>query len=294
MRIGTTTTTLAASNSMSATSHVGLARAKSGKKSAIGSSSHQSVASRISTSRTIPCSYPSLHSTDAAACNRVILGAHPIRADRLARALAARSQNARWKDLAAGGPQERLPFTFRTPPAPYREDDYALGPGFCCVCGQPVYRLGWHVDLWKSGPNKNAVWHCACVVAWRFWNAPNSQIQLLRRIQSRRCAQSGGRLWRNAEVDHRVPLSRVWSEHRDTSWPRLLDFWGLPNLQVINRDVHAGEMRDRSAGPARCPHLSPYTLDIDGFPVTGTTSMPRFSPADAVKALLYCGEASVD
>jgi hypothetical protein len=58
--------------------------------------------------------------------------------------------------------------------------------------------LGWHVDLWKSGPNKNAVWHCACVVAWQFWNAPNSQIQLLRRIQSRRCAQSGGRLWRNA------------------------------------------------------------------------------------------------
>ena len=32
-------------------------------------------------------------------------------------------------------------FTFRTPPAPYRERDYTLGPGFCCVCGQPVYRL---------------------------------------------------------------------------------------------------------------------------------------------------------
>ena len=135
---------------------------------------------------------------------------------------------------------------------------YALGPGFCCVCGQPVYRLGWHVDLWKSGPNKNAVWHCACVVAWQFWNAPNSQIQLLRRIQSRRCAQSGGRLWRNAEVDHCVPLFRVWSEHRDTSWPRLLDFWGLPNLQVINRDVHAAkcatEARDR-----RVARASPQT-----------------------------------
>ena len=143
------------------------------------------------------------------------------------------------------------------PEATDREGDYALGPGFCCVCGQPVYRLGWHVDLWKSGPNKNAVWHCACVVAWQFWNAPNSQIQLLRRIQSRRCAQSGGRLWRNAEVD-RVPLFRVWSEHRDTSWPRLLDFWGLPNLQVINRDVHAAkcatEARDR-----RVARTSPQT-----------------------------------
>ena len=25
-----------------------------------------------------------------------------------------------------------------------------------------------------------------------------------------------------------------------THWPRLLDFWGLPNLQVINREVYAG------------------------------------------------------
>ena len=101
------------------------------------------------------------------------------------------------------------------------------GPGFCCVCGQPVYRFGWHVDLWGSGPNKNAVWHSACVVAWQFWNAPSSQIQLLRRIQSRRCAQSGGRLWRNAEVDHRVPLFRVWSEHRDTSLAGAARFLGI-------------------------------------------------------------------
>ena len=87
---------------------------------------------------------------------------------------------------------------------------------------------------------------------------PSSQIRLLRRIQSRRCAQSGVRLWRNAEVDHRVPLFRVWGEHRDTSWPRLLDFWGLPNLQVINRDVHAAkcatEARDR-----RVARTSPQT-----------------------------------
>jgi hypothetical protein len=127
------------------------------------------------------------------------------------------------------------------------------------VCGQPVYRLGWHVNLWNIGPNKNAVWHSACVVAWQFWNVPSSQIRLLRRIQSRRCAQSGGRLWRNAEVDHRVPLFRVWSEYRGTPWPRLLDYWGLPNLQVINRDVHAAkcatEARDR-----RVARTSPHTF----------------------------------
>jgi len=33
------------------------------------------------------------------------------------------------------------------------------------LCGQPIYRFGWHIDPWDSGPNKNAAWHCACVVA---------------------------------------------------------------------------------------------------------------------------------
>jgi hypothetical protein len=42
-------------------------------------------------------------------------------------------------------------------------------------------------------------------------------------------------------LDHRVPLFRVWSEHRDLPWPKLLDFWGLPNLQVINRDAHTAK-----------------------------------------------------
>jgi hypothetical protein len=52
-------------------------------------------------------------------------------------------------------------------------------------------------------------------------------------------------------------------------------------------------MRDRSARPARCPT---NTLEIDGVPTTGMgfTSMPRFSPPDAVEALLYCGEAFVN
>ena len=178
--------------------------------------------------------------------------AHPLRADRLARALAARTGPPfGWTWRISQNRKTGLAATFRTPPAPYREPAYSLGQGFCCVCGQPVYRLGWHMDLWNAGLNKNAVWHCACVVAWQFWNAPNSEAALLRRLQGRRGGQTGRRLWKSAEVDHRFPLFRVWSEHRDLHWPKLLDFWGLPNLQVINRDVHAAkcaiEARDRQA-----------------------------------------------
>ena len=30
---------------------------------------------------------------------------------------------------------------------------------------------------------------------------------------------------KSAEVDHRVPLFRVWSEHQGTPWPELLTYW---------------------------------------------------------------------
>jgi len=179
--------------------------------------------------------------------------AHPLRADRLARALAAKTGlPTGWTWRTSQNRKTGLPATFRAPPAPYRERAYNLGGGFCCVCGQAVFKLGWHRDLWNVGPNKNAVWHSACVTAWQFWNAPNLQTPILRRLQGRRCGQTGGRLWKDAEVDHRVPLFQVWRDHRNEGWPKLLSYWGLPNLQVINRDVHvakcASEARHRASG----------------------------------------------
>jgi hypothetical protein len=165
--------------------------------------------------------------------------AHPLRADRLARALAARSGAPEgWTWRLKGEADEALPASFRAPPAPYREERCGRGLGYCCVCGQAVYRLGWHVDRWGRGVNANAGWHTACVVAWQMWNAPSDHARLLRKVQGRRCAMSGARLWKTSEVDHRTPLFRVWREHRELEWPRLLDFWGLPNLQVINRQAH--------------------------------------------------------
>ncbi|SEO67892.1 hypothetical protein SAMN05444123_10431 [Rhodopseudomonas pseudopalustris] len=187
--------------------------------------------------------------------------AHPLRADRLARALAARSgapSDWRWQltdDRSTG-----LPTTYRSPPAPYREQAHAKGAGFCCVCGQPVYRFGWHVDLWNAGVNKNASWHSACVIAWQFWNAPSGQTRLLRRLQGLRCRDSNRRLLRAAEVDHRVPLFQVWRQHRDLPWPELLGYWGLPNLQVINREIHvakcATEARNRRAARSATVELA--------------------------------------
>jgi hypothetical protein len=180
---------------------------------------------------------------------------HILRADRLARALAAASgqpEGWSWR-LGSWRPDDRrldppgedvpetgLAFSFRMPPAPFREVPYARGKGHCCICGQPVYRFGWHRDLWGAGtPNRNAAWHAACVAAWKLWTAPSDHVKELKRRQGHRCAQSGKRLLRTAEVDHRVPLYRIWREERARPWPELLGYWGLPNLQVVNRAVHA-------------------------------------------------------
>lgn len=60
--------------------------------------------------------------------------AHPVRADRLARALATRSgAPSGWSWRLDTDRGDGLPGTFRIPPAPYRERAYAKGPGFCCV-----------------------------------------------------------------------------------------------------------------------------------------------------------------
>jgi len=125
-----------------------------------------------------------------------------------------------------------------------------------------LYRFGWHVDLWDRGRNANAIWHAAGVVAWRLWNAPSDHARALKRLQARRCAETGKRLLKSAEIDHRIPLYRVWREYRDVPWPLLLSFWGVPNLQVINREIHAAkcatEARDRRPSNSnRCSDIMP-------------------------------------
>ena len=77
----------------------------------------------------------------------------------------------------------------------------------------------------------------------------------MKRYQGRRCAVTGKRLFKNAEIDHRVPLFRVWREHREKPWPELLDYWGVPNLQVVGRDTHLGKSALEAAARAMARQL---------------------------------------
>lgn len=188
--------------------------------------------------------------------------AHPLRADRLARALAARSGHPEGWSWQLPDLDDGRRMSFRLPPAPFREPGFARGSGSCCVCGQPVFRFGWHRDLWGDGrPNARASWHAACVSAWKLWCAPVEHVKVLKRVQSRRCPVGGRRLLRTAEVDHRIPLFRVWRDHRDIRWPALLAFWGAPNLQVINKAAHlakcAAEAGSRAGRVRAIPSVHP-------------------------------------
>ena len=184
--------------------------------------------------------------------------AHPLRAERLARGLAARSgapEGWRWRLGMDNGHT-----SFRTPPAPFREAAYRRGPGHCCICGQPVFRFGWHVDLWQDGrPNRRAEWHAGCVIGWKLWLAPQTHVVLLRRLQKRRCAATGTRLLRTSHVDHRLPLFQIWRDRRDEPWPHLLGYWGLDNLQVINRPAHTAKSAVEAAERAAARRMAGAT-----------------------------------
>ena len=48
-----------------------------------------------------------------------------------------------------------------------------------------------------------------------------------------------------------------------TLWPNLLDFWGLPNLQLINRDAHVAKCAVEAGGRRAVPsHLSETTGQV--------------------------------
>jgi hypothetical protein len=187
--------------------------------------------------------------------------AHPVRADRLARALSRRSG-------APEGWTWRPDFGLRRPPAPWREERFARGPGRCCLCGQPVFRHGWHADS-GAGPSRRARWHLVCVAAWKLWNAPHGHARALKRLQRGRCADTGARLRRDAEIDHRVPLYRVWRDHRDRPWPELLAFWGVPNLRVVNRDAHAAKCAAEAAERAAGRRPGPVESGVASLPAPG-------------------------
>ena len=99
--------------------------------------------------------------------------------------------------------------SFRVPPTPFREPAYTKGPGHCCVCGQPIFRFGWHRDLWGDRrPNQNATWHSCCVAAWNLWIAPSDHVRHLKVFRSAAVSQPANGCSRMPRSITTFPCSR--------------------------------------------------------------------------------------
>ena len=180
--------------------NVDVARAESGTQSPIGRAPHQSIAADFSPRWC--CGARSA----ARSCRRrhgwrsIPIGVRTPSAPIAWRGRwRSKQRRTRRLDVAASPRSARAGCRRRSGrrPAPYRGTRATRAvPAPAASAVSRCIRFGWHVDLWGGGPNKNANWHCACVIAWQFWNAPSEQARLLRRVQARRCGQGGGRLWK--------------------------------------------------------------------------------------------------
>ena len=198
-----------------------------------------------------------VHAPDAAAGDRSYWRAHPVRADRLARVARRPERSARGLDLAARRGRRACRRAFAVRRRRTARPNSRAARASAASAGNRSTASAGTSTCGSADPTQ-------CRLAHRLrggvalWNAPSGYIGLLKRLQSRRCATTGERLWKTAEVDHRVPLFRVWGERRDDAWPSLLAYWGFPNLQVINRDVHVEKCASEAtievgAGPRQAP-----------------------------------------
>jgi hypothetical protein len=210
---------------------------------------------------------------------------HPIRADKLARALAALSgapEGWVWRV----GIQKSWPLvSFRVPPTPFREPAYTKGPGHCCLCGQPIFRFGWHRDLWGDRrPNQNATWHSCCVAAWNLWIAPSDHVRHLKVLQKRRCLATGERLLKNAEVDHPFPCSRSGTT---IAIDRGLHCWPSGASRTCRSSIRSAHVEKcaQEAGERRPHEVDPGKRAIDILSLSWNPTTPdpfHFAPPGAL------------
>ena len=145
-----------------------------------------------------------------------------------------------------------LPATYRTPPAPYRERAYMQGPGFCRRRGgdRCIASVGMSICAMVAPHERKLALRLCDRVAVS--NAPSGDTVGscggCKRVAVARAADGCGRA---PKLITACRCFEFGANTGETPWPELLTYWGLPNLQVINSDIHAAkcatEARDRRA-----------------------------------------------
>jgi 5-methylcytosine-specific restriction endonuclease McrA len=186
-----------------------------------------------------------LVSNDSAFRVMVDWNASPLRAERVAIALAKRSPFLGWDDPASS--HRRPPLPFKTQQGRKRAGLESFR-GRCYVCGQPVYPGG----RFRGERSGRGTWHACCFAAYTVWVNYRSALRFL----DPGCA-SCGRRGCILQADHKIPLYRVSRDHWAIPWYERLRFWGLSNIQALCIRCHKRkskqEARDRRGKPTRPP-----------------------------------------
>lgn len=183
---------------------------------------------------------------------------HPFRAFYLMRALMRenpRPFSREWPEMKSNGktiktPSGRWEFKiskerpqFRKPPQPYL--------GGCPMCGGVRYNLGWHSDWDGKGKSKQGWWHQSCSSAYRLMTSPAEFSQVFYDRQGGFCALTNDPLSDSYDIDHIIPLYRVFRDFGHLEQDELIGFWGPGNLRAITKEAHkrknAYEAAERSA-----------------------------------------------
>jgi hypothetical protein len=147
----------------------------------------------------------------------------------------------------------------RVPPLPFHAKIHK-GPGWCRVCGQPIYGGG-SFRRHAGAQSKRLTWHSICTTTYFIMTKPADYAAVIILKQGCVCALSGAKIAlpysTNVEVDHSTPLYRVARDHASEPWHELLRFWMTGNLQVITKAAHlhkcAEEAGERAGRPLRKP-----------------------------------------
>lgn len=187
---------------------------------------------------------------------------HPVRAFQLMRALMRSNPNpyerdwpqfvtaSKWCALENkhiyGVPKPK----FRIPPQPYKYG--------CPMCGLTRYSLGWHTDWDAKGMSDRGYWHKACAAAFRMMQTPNEFANFFKDRQNNICAITGVSLaGTKYNIDHMIPLYRVYRDFGHLPIDQIVGFWGPKNLRAISLKAHAAknkhEARERSSYAGKRP-----------------------------------------
>jgi 5-methylcytosine-specific restriction endonuclease McrA len=178
--------------------------------------------------------------------------AHPLRAERVALALARRAPFGAWDPSTS----------HRLPPLPFKTIEGRKKAGFgtlesfrgrCYVCGQHVYKGGRFRPSKPGEKPGRGNWHACCLAAYMLWTNHRSALNF---IEPRcACCKTPGFNAAEFQADHKVPLYRVVRDYWAMPWYDRLAYWGLTNLQALCELCHKRknkrEARDRRGKQTR-------------------------------------------